>query len=124
MSRRGTEHRNETGNSYDRRRRRARIWNALSVDGQIKCHHCPQLMSKEEFQIDRFPLCGHNGGRYVIGNTVPSCAKCNRDRCTVVCGKGVAAKHGALDYERTLEQQKIFDAECKAVRDEIKRVTA
>ncbi len=90
MSRRGTEHRNETGNSYDRRRRRERIWRERSVDDQIKCHHCPRLMCKDEFQVDRFPVCGHDGGRY--GNTVPSCPECNRDRCTKVCGKGVAAK--------------------------------
>jgi len=91
MSRRGTVHRNETGNSYDRRARRARLWRELSANEQIKCHHCPRLMSKEEFEVDRFPICGHDGGRYVIGNVVPSCPECNRDRCAKVCGKGVAA---------------------------------
>jgi len=60
MSRRGTVHRNETGNSYDRRARRARLWRELSANEQIKCHHCPRLMSKEEFEVDRFPGAGGN----------------------------------------------------------------
>lgn len=91
-ARRGTVHRNATGNSEDRRRRRERLWRERSHKGWIKCHHCPRKMRKREFQVDRYPRCGHNGGRYVIGNTVPSCPKCNRDRCAIVCGKGVTAK--------------------------------
>jgi hypothetical protein len=95
MSRRGTVHRNATGNSYDRRARRDRIWRKYARKGWIKCHHCPRKLRKRgklAFEVDRFPICGHAGGRYIDDNTVPSCPKCNRDRCTNVCGKGVAAK--------------------------------
>ena len=122
MSRRGTVHRNATGNSYDRRRRREKLWKKYARKGWIKCRHCPRKMRKRDFEVDRFPVCGHAGGRYTDANTVPSCPKCNRDRCTKVCGKGVAAKRGALDYART--QQRGFAAECVTVGDEIKRAVA
>lgn len=32
-------------------------------------------------EIDRFPVCGHDGGTYKRDNIVPSCARCNKRRC-------------------------------------------
>lgn len=36
---------------------------------------------KSTWDVDRYPVCGHRGGRYVRGNIVVSCPSCNRSRC-------------------------------------------
>lgn len=33
------------------------------------------------WQVDRFPVCGHLGGKYVRGNIVIACPTCNAGRC-------------------------------------------
>jgi hypothetical protein len=92
------------GSVYDRRRRVEWMIETFGIarkgDGKktrIKCHHCPRIMraeslrmnrytrtyeSRRNWEIDRFPVCGHDGGRYVRGNIVPSCKQCNVTRCT------------------------------------------
>lgn len=84
-SRRSTSNGNTSGNSYTRRARRSWMWDRFSVNGLIRCFHCPALLTKEEFHVDRWPLCGHDGGRYVRGNIVASCMKCNSGRCGKTC---------------------------------------
>lgn len=85
-SRRSTSNGNSTGNSEDRRRRREWMWREFSKRGRIRCHWCPRWMTKREFQVDRHPVCGHSGGRYVRGNIVPACPKYNGGRCNRTCG--------------------------------------
>lgn len=67
------------GNTHDRRVRRDWIMSAaagLGGNGRtVPCLHCGKRLRKPT--IDRFPICGHDGGRYVRGNIVPACKKCN-----------------------------------------------
>lgn len=76
------------GNSYDRRRRREWIIEQFAERDSrgrlwIRCEHCKKRMwaRSRKWQVDRFPVCGHAGGRYVRGNVVPSCSQCNKGRC-------------------------------------------
>lgn len=76
------------GNSYDRRRRREWIIEQFAERDSrgrlwIRCEHCKKRMwaRSRKWQVDRFPLCGHAGGRYVRGNIVPACSQCNKGRC-------------------------------------------
>lgn len=80
---RGTSSANLRGSSYDRRRRREWIRGQFgSSSGKtVKCYWCPKVM-RTNFEVDRWPVCGHDGGRYTRSNVVPSCPECNRKRCT------------------------------------------
>lgn len=95
--------RNLRGSSYDRRARRAHLVATCGVprksDGKktrVACHHCGRLCraSARSWSVDRFPVCGHMGGRYVRGNVVPACRACNESRCraerNAVCRERVA----------------------------------
>lgn len=90
---------NARGSSYDRRARREFIVEMFGIprksDGKktrIACHHCGKIMRVDTvtrtWEIDRFPICGHEGGRYTRDNIVPSCLPCNRSRCTKTCRAG------------------------------------
>lgn len=72
---------NKRGNTYDRRARRAWIVRTFALDGVLRCVHCWEAVGVDAFHVDRFPTCGHAGGRYVRGNIVPSCGPCNIARC-------------------------------------------
>lgn len=78
------------GSAYDRRRRRAWLVELHGLprkrDGRktrICCFHCkkPMKASGQTWEVDRFPVCGHDGGRYTRDNIVPSCKSCNATRC-------------------------------------------
>jgi hypothetical protein len=69
------------GNTHDRRLRRDWLLRTFGNGKTVCCFHCGRRM-RTAFEVDRWPLCGHKGGRYVRGNIVPSCRKCNRNhRC-------------------------------------------
>lgn len=89
--RRGTSNANLRGSSAVRRARRARLWRRCAWRGRVPCWWCNKRLCKAEFQVDRL-VCGHDGGSYSDANIVPACPKCNRDRCALVCGRGVAAR--------------------------------
>jgi hypothetical protein len=100
LSRRGTSNGNVRGSSYARRRRRARLVEELGIprksDGKktrIPCVHCGKVMKADgiQWEVDRFPVCGVHGGRYVRGNIVPSCPPCNKRRCKHDCRFGSLA---------------------------------
>lgn len=74
--------RNIRGNSRDRARRREWLMKQFGNGKTIPCFHCGKRM-RTRWEVDRYPICGHEGGRYVRGNIVPSCIKCNNRRCTV-----------------------------------------
>lgn len=67
----------------------------------IPCFHCGKRMharpasGRRHWEVDRFPVCGHDGGRYVIGNVVPSCKPCNATRCGYDCRRGALARGAA-----------------------------
>jgi hypothetical protein len=83
---RGTSNTNDRGSSYDRRRRRERLEREHSAgDGRVYCFHCGKPVA--EWEIDRWPVCGHAGGRYTLDNIVPACRPCNARR-------GVACRLG------------------------------
>lgn len=68
------------GSAADRRARRA--WLLSQGDGKtVPCHHCGKPLNRWTLQVDRFPICGHDGGRYTRDNIVPACGRCNRTRC-------------------------------------------
>lgn len=78
------------GNSHDRRVRREYLIELHGIprrkDGEktrIRCYHCGRRMvaKSDSWDVDRFPICGHRGGRYTRDNIVPSCHKCNKGRC-------------------------------------------
>lgn len=77
------------GNSKDRKRRRDYL---ISIYGNvsnntIRCFHCDQNMiaNSSDWQVDRYPVCGHSGGRYTRDNIVPACEYCNISRCNKIC---------------------------------------
>lgn len=110
-TRRGTTNCYVSGNSYDRRRRRGWMIRQFGIprssDGKqtrVRCHHCPRIMRAApvkrlikagpyagtygqfySWEVDRWPVCGHDGGKYVRGNIVPACRKCNGTRCSKEC---------------------------------------
>jgi hypothetical protein len=70
------------GNSYDRRARRAFIKAKFGLKGgYVPCHWCKRKFRKN-WEIDRWPICGHEGGSYCRDNIVPACRKCNGGRCS------------------------------------------
>lgn len=81
MSPRGTSNSATRGSSYDRRARRAFLMGAFGNGHTVPCFHCGRRL-RTRFEVDRFPLCGHAGGRYTRDNIVPACPDCNKRRCT------------------------------------------
>jgi len=76
------------GNSRDRAARKEWLKSEAAGFGGngrvVPCYWCGRKLRKPE--ADRYPVCGHNGGRYVRGNIVPACRSCNATRCGG-CGK-------------------------------------
>lgn len=87
----GEDHRtvDSRGSADDRRRRRVFLIGkfGICVDGRmkVKCFHCSKLLPAQgkAWHVDRFPLCGHAGGRYTRDNIVPACKDCNISRCNL-----------------------------------------
>lgn len=74
------------GNVYDRYNRKSWLLSPAAGFGgnhrRVPCTWCGRRLTRRQLQVDRWPLCGHKGGRYVRGNVVPACASCNRTRCS------------------------------------------
>jgi len=78
------------GNSYSRRARRLFLINKFGIRTKagklywVLCHHCGKRMraGSSRWEVDRWPICGHAGGRYTRDNIVISCQLCNRGRCS------------------------------------------
>lgn len=86
------------GSSLDRWRRRQWLLSPAAGFGgngtSVPCYHCRRRV--RNFEVDRFPLCGHAGGRYTRDNIVPACAKCNGGRHPAGrCRAGVPAARAA-----------------------------
>lgn len=98
---RGTSNSNTRGSSYDRRRLRAAVVKKFgSQSGKtVRCFWCKHRMRTRtlrhpngSYELDRWPLCGHDGGRYNIENVVPACTQCNKTRCSALCRVGAVQK--------------------------------
>ena len=101
------------GSSYARRRRREWLLSPEAGFGgtgkSVPCYHCQRRVTYVTMQVDRFPLCGHDGGRYTRDNVVPSCGACNHTRCEG-CRGFRAARYGLLDREKLKpwEEEEIY----------------
>ena len=105
--------RNLRGNTVDRMRRVEWLIETFGIPclrnpkrkAWLFCAHCGKRMRarprrdaagawRRTWEIDRFPLCGHEGGRYVRGNMVVSCKGCNGRRCARKKCRGSALTAG------------------------------
>ena len=92
---RGTSNSASRGSSYDRRARREWLMQMYGNGRTIPCFWCKKKM-RTRFEVDRFPVCGHDGGKYTRDNVVASCSDCNRNRCTTAKKCKYGSGHKAL----------------------------
>lgn len=82
-SRRGTSNSNTRGSAKARRCRKRWLLSPESGFGgdgiSVQCQFpgCTTMVTFDTLWVDRFPLPGIHGGRYVKGNIRPSCGLCN-----------------------------------------------
>lgn len=60
-----------------------------------RCYRCGKLLTADEVSPDRWPIAGVDGGRYVRGNTRPSCEGCNTSTGSALGHARKAAKRAA-----------------------------
>ena len=75
------------GNNEDRARRRAWMWEKFAewegIPGfrggrfAVEYHWCHELLNFKDFEVDRWPIAGKDGGTYRRDNIVPACRQCN-----------------------------------------------
>jgi len=76
--RRGPSNKNVSGSSYDRRARKRWLLNEFGDGETVPCSfECGTILTFETLTVDRFPIPGREGGRYVHGNIRPACMPCN-----------------------------------------------
>lgn len=79
---RGTTNRNDRGNAADRAVRKQWLLDTFGDGTTARCclrlsAKCPTTVTFETITVDRWPVPGHEGGRYVRGNIRPACGSCN-----------------------------------------------
>ena len=76
--RRGNSNKNVSGSSYDRRARKRWLLGEFGDGVTALCSFdCGTVLTFETLTVDRHPLPGRDGGRYVHGNIRPACMPCN-----------------------------------------------
>ena len=75
--RRGTSNKDVSGSSYDRRRRRQWLLDTFGDGVEAPCAYCGTMVDFVTMSVDRYPIPGCQGGRYVRGNIRVSCLPCN-----------------------------------------------
>jgi len=88
------------GNAKNRRQRRQWLLTTFGDGKSAPCFHCQKPLTDKTLEVDRYPVCGHDGGRYVHGNIVPACADCNKKRCPTC--RGNVAPRRELRYQTRL----------------------
>jgi len=79
--------RNARGSAAARRRRRAWMVEQFGMRCQggvvVVCIHCGRRCraKSKNWEVDRHPVHGHDGGRYTRDNIQVACQRCNRGRC-------------------------------------------
>ena len=76
---RGTTNRNARGSSYDRAARRAFLLATFGDGETCPCYRCGAALTDATVTVDRWPVPGVEGGRYVRGNVRPACGRCNSE---------------------------------------------
>ena len=92
---RGTSSANIRGSAEDRRRRRRWILKTFGNGKRAPCRWCGRQLDRATLTVDRHPICGHDGGRYVRGNVVPACSSCNSSRCSKCVERGLGQRAAA-----------------------------
>ena len=76
--RRGTTNRNERGSAHSRRVRKLWLLGEFGDGTTAPCAFgCGTVVSFETITVDRFPIPGCQGGKYIRGNIRPACGPCN-----------------------------------------------
>ena len=101
---RGTSNSNSRGSSYDRRARREFLMKKFGNGKTVPCFWCGRRLRKH-FEVDRWPVCGHDGGSYRRNNIVPACSDCNGKRCTSAKKCRASVHHRAKVLELTVHHQ-------------------
>lgn len=98
---RGTTNQNVRGSAESRRRRKAWLLETFGDGERCLCAFgCGTELTFDTLTVDRFPVPGYDGGRYVRGNVRPACADCNYGEGARVGGLRSAAarrKKGRAD---------------------------
>lgn len=76
LATRGTSNRDQRGNTRNRHRRKLWLLEAFGDGTWAKCTFCPVMLDIRTITVDRWPIAGVDGGRYVRGNIRPSCGAC------------------------------------------------
>lgn len=75
---RGTSNSNSRGNAEDRRRRKLWLLKEFGDGVEAPCAFgCGVMVDFDTVTVDRYPVAGVDGGRYVRGNIRPACGDCN-----------------------------------------------
>ena len=70
------------GSNKNRRARKHFLLTTFGDGVTCPCRWCGERLDYKTLTADRYPLCGHAGGRYTRDNVVPACANCNFGRCS------------------------------------------
>lgn len=75
---RGTTNRNDRGSASDRHARKLWLLKTFGDGASATCaFDCGAVLTLETITVDRYPVLGCDGGRYVHGNIRPACGPCN-----------------------------------------------
>lgn len=74
--RRGTSNTNDRGSAESRRRRKQWLLDEFGNGTSCPCATCWTKLTFDTITVDRYPIAGVDGGRYVHGNIRPQCALC------------------------------------------------
>ncbi|AHZ95623.1 HNH endonuclease [Mycobacterium phage OkiRoe] len=74
--RRGTSNTNDRGSAAARRRRKQWLLDKFGDGTTCTCSTCPTVLTFDTITVDRYPIAGVDGGRYVHGNIRPQCSLC------------------------------------------------
>lgn len=77
MTHRGTTNRNARGSASDRLARKRWLLETFGDGANAPCAFCGTHVTLGTISVDRYPVPGCQGGRYVRGNIRPACAGCN-----------------------------------------------
>jgi hypothetical protein len=77
-ARRGTTNRDARGSASARRVRKQWLLTEFGDGATAPCSFgCGTVLTFETVTVDRYPVPGCQGGRYVRGNMRPACGPCN-----------------------------------------------
>lgn len=76
---RGTTSENARGSAEDRRRRKNYLLSTFGDGVTAPCAFCKVALTFDTVTVDRYPIPGKLGGRYIHGNIRPACGRCNTE---------------------------------------------